>query len=49
MSLINCKINLDLNWYKRCVIVAKNADQGTTVLIIDTRTLYFNYNLINSR
>ena len=49
ISLISCEINLDLNWYKRCDKVAKNADQGKTVLIIDTRTLYFTYNLINSR
>ena len=49
ISLISCEINLNLNWYKRCDVVAKNADQGTTVLIIDTRTLYFTYNLINSR
>ena len=25
MSLINCEINLDLNWYKKSVIVATNA------------------------
>ena len=31
MSLINCEINLDLNWYKKCVIVATNAAaQDTT-------------------
>ena len=29
MHLINCEINLDLNWSKRCVIVAiAVADQG---------------------
>ena len=22
MSLINCEINLDLNWYKKCIIGA---------------------------
>ena len=26
MSLINCEINLNLNWSKKCVIVANNAD-----------------------
>ena len=39
MCLINCEINLDLNWYKNCVIVANNADQATTFSITD-RKLY---------
>ena len=26
MLLINCEINLDLNWSKKCVILATNAD-----------------------
>ena len=38
MPLINCEINLDLNWSKKCVIVATTvADQGTTFLITDTK------------
>ena len=37
MPLINCEINLDLNWSKNCVIVANNAEQGTTFPIIDTK------------
>ena len=41
MSLINCEINLDLNWYKKCVIVATNAAaQETTFWITDTK-IYF--------
>ena len=38
MPLINCKINLDPNWSKKCVIVSTDvADQGATLLTIDTR------------
>ena len=37
MSLINCEINLDLNWSKNCVIVANNANQATTFSINDTK------------
>ena len=37
MSLINCEIRLDLNWSEKCVLVAKNANQDTTFLIIDTK------------
>ena len=40
MSLINCEISLDLNWSKKCVIVADKADQETTFLVTDTK-LYF--------
>ena len=41
MRLINCEINLDLNWSEKCVIVATAvANQGTTLSITDTR-LYF--------
>ena len=37
MLLINCEINIDLNWSKTCVIVATNAaDQVVTFSIIDT-------------
>ena len=34
MFLINCEINLGLNWAKNCVIVANNADQATTFSIV---------------
>ena len=33
MPLINCEINLDLNWSENCVIVTNNADQDTTFSI----------------
>ena len=37
MSLINCYINLDLNWSKKCVIVATAIEnQGATFPITDT-------------
>ena len=35
MPLIICEI--DLNWFRNCVIVASNADQDTSFLIIDTK------------
>ena len=37
MPLINCEINLELDWSKECVIVADNADQETTFSITDTK------------
>ena len=37
MFLINCEINLDLNWSKNCIIVANNADQETIFSITDTK------------
>ena len=37
MPLINYKTNLDLNWSKNYIIVANNADQGTTISITDTK------------
>ena len=38
MPLINCEINLDLNWSKKCVIVVTDvADQGETFSISDTK------------
>ena len=37
MSLINCEINLDLNWSKKCLIVSSNADQATPYLITDIK------------
>ena len=37
MPLINCEINLDLNWSKKCVLVATaTADQDATFSITDT-------------
>ena len=37
MPLINCKTNLDLNWFENCVIVTKDTNQGTIILITDTK------------
>ena len=38
MSLINCEINLDLNWSENCVIVASNVEaQATAFSITDTK------------
>ena len=38
MPLTNCEINLDLNWFENCVIVATNvAAQATTFSITDTK------------
>ena len=38
MHLINCEINIDLNWSEKCVIVATNvAAQATTFSITDTK------------
>ena len=37
MPLINREINLDLNWSKKSVVVATNADQATILLITDTK------------
>ena len=38
MSLINCKIHLDLNWSKKCVILATNvANQAAIFSIAGTR------------
>ena len=36
-SLINCAINLDLNWSKNCIVVANNADQDTAFSLIDSK------------
>ena len=37
-TLINCEINLDLNWSENCIIVATNvAAQSTTFSITDTK------------
>ena len=40
MPLINCEINLDLNWSKNYIIATNNANQTTAFSIIDTK-LYF--------
>ena len=38
MPLINCEVNLDLNWSENCVIVVTNvAAQATTFSITDTK------------
>ena len=38
MPLINCEINLDLNWSGNCIILATNAAaQATTFSITDTK------------
>ena len=37
MHLINCEINLYLNWSKICFIVANNADKCKTFSITDTK------------
>ena len=38
MSLINCEINLDINWCKKCVIVATDiANQDAIFTITDTK------------
>ena len=38
MPLINCEINLDLNWYEKCVIVATDvANQGAKFSITDKK------------
>ena len=38
MPLINCEINLDLNWSKNCVIIAVAvANQGATFWITDSK------------
>ena len=36
MPLINCEINLDINWSKNRVVVANNVDQATTFSITVT-------------
>ena len=38
MPLINCEINIDLNWSENCVIVSTNiAAQATAFSITDTK------------
>ena len=38
MPLINCEINLDLNWSKKCFMVAAAiSDQGATFSITDAK------------
>ena len=38
MLLINCEVNLELNWSKKCIIVATTvADQRATFSITDAK------------
>ena len=37
IPLINCKINLYLNWSKKCIIVASDINQETTFSITNTK------------
>ena len=37
MLLIDCKFNLDVNWFKNCIIVASNIDKEATFSMTDTR------------
>ena len=36
MTLISCESNLDVNWSKKCVIMASNIDQEVSFSITDT-------------
>ena len=54
-SLINCEINLDINWSENCLIVATKATaQVTSVSITDTKlyipvvTLSTQFNCLNN-
>ena len=52
MALVNCAVNLDLNWSKNCVIVASNSDQETTFSVTDNCSSCNNcnsYNFMNKR
>ena len=40
MPVINCKINIDLNWSKRCVIVATNVANQVTIFSVTDTKLY---------
>ena len=40
MPLINCEINLDLNWSENCVIVATNVTAQATRFSLTDRKLY---------
>ena len=37
MVLINCEINLDLNWSDKCVIVVNNPNEDTTFSVTDAK------------
>ena len=42
MPLVNCEINLDLNWFENCIIKATAAaNQGATFSITDTKNFMF--------
>ena len=50
MSLISYEINLDLNWSKKCDIVAPDIEnRGVSFSITDTKNLRFSCNFVNSR
>ena len=40
MPVINCKINIDLNWSKKCVIVATNVANQVTIFSVTDAKLY---------
>ena len=40
MPVINCKINIDLNWSKKCVIVATNVANQATIFSVTDTNLY---------
>ena len=40
MPVINCKINVDLNWSKKCVIVATNVANQVTIFSVTDTKLY---------
>ena len=40
MPVINCKINIDLNWSKKCVIVATNVANQVTIFSVTDTKLY---------
>ena len=38
MALINCELNLYINWSKNCLMIATNVvDKGGTLLITDAK------------
>ena len=40
MPVINCKINIDLNWSKKCVILATNVANQVTIFSVTDTKLY---------
>ena len=49
MPLINCEINLGLNWYKKCVIVATNVAAQAKILSITDTKLYVPFVTLSTR